>query len=128
MKLLFFLHKSSPVASCSSVHCPLLCTMAATSLEPALLWTAADMAEREDGRYEFIPTQVFPHQEIQGALSSVHWPSPQLAQQRLRLMSATRYTNTTVGNTYIGNCVEPLDWAGGHVGYIIDTSNGTSNL
>ena len=37
---------------------------------------------------------------------------------RLQLMSATESTNATVGKIYIGNCVEPLNWAGRHVGFI----------
>jgi hypothetical protein len=114
----FFCTKPHPVAYCS-VPCPL------AMAEPALLWTAADMREREDGRYEYIPTQVFDNPL---ALSSVHWQSPPLARQRLQMMSATHHTNTTVGNIYVGNCVEPMHWAGEHVGYIIDTSHGTSNV
>jgi len=87
----FFCTKPHPVAYCS-VPCPL------AMAEPALLWTAADMKEREDGRYEYIPTQVFDNPV---ALSSVHWRSPPLARQRLLMISATHHTNTTIGNIYV---------------------------
>jgi hypothetical protein len=87
----FFCTKPHPVAYCS-VPCPL------AMAEPALLWTAADMREREDGRYEYIPTQVFDNPV---ALSSVHWRSPPLARQRLLMISATHHTNTTIGNIYV---------------------------
>ena len=87
----FFCTKPHPVAYCS-VPCPL------AMAEPALLWTAADMREREDGRYEYIPTQVFDNPV---ALSSVHWRSPPLARQRLLMISATHHTNTTIGNMYV---------------------------
>ena len=88
---------------------------------PALLWRASDMQGREDGRYEYVPTQLFQP----GAVSGTEHP---LARRRVQLMSSTSHTNTVVGNVYVGNCVEPMDWAGGNVGYIIDASNGTSNV
>ena len=89
--------------------------------EPALLWSAADMQPREDGNYEYVPTQVF---EAVAEMEKL----PALARRRVQMMSATVHGNTTVGNIYIGNCVEPMDWAGENVGYIIDASNGTSNV
>ena len=87
---------------------------------PALLWSAEDM-EGEASTY--VPTQLYPY---------VPTHSPQslslLALRRLRLMSATEHSNTTLGKIYIGNCVEPMQWAGEHVGYVIDASDGRSNV
>ena len=114
---------SAPTLPCPSVLCP---AMAA----PALLWSATDMDPREDGDYTYVPTQLYPTQPEHGPLSHVHAPQnlPPLALRRLRQMSATEHVNATVGNIYIGNCVEPMDWAGEHVGYIIDASDGRSNV
>ena len=80
------------------------------------------MDPREDGDYTYVPTQLYPTQPEHGP----HAPQnlPPLAFGRLRQMSATEHVNATVGNIYIGNCVEPMDWAGEHVGYIIDASDG----
>lgn len=91
---------------------------------PALLWSAMDMDPREDGDYVYVPTQLYP------TLSHVHAEQnlPPLALHRLHQMCATEHSNATVGNIYIGNCVEPMDWAGENVGYIIDASDGRSNV
>ena len=90
--------------------------------EPTLLWGAKDMRAREDGRYEYVPTQLC--DPIAGG-EVPQWLPP-LARGRLQMMSATVHTNPAVGNIYVGNCVEAMDWAGGNVGYIIDVSGGTS--
>ena len=75
------------------------------------------------GDCTYVPTQLYPTQRTD---------SPQslslLALRRLRLMSATEHSNTTLGKIYIGNCVEPMQWAGEHVGYVIDASDGRSNV
>jgi len=91
---------------------------------PALLWTAADMDPREDGVYPYVPTQLHP------PIAPDRMPHdlPRIALRRLRMMSATEHFNALVGNIYIGNCVEPMAWAGEHVGYIIDASHGTSDV
>ena len=109
---------SAPTLPCPSVLCPAM----AAEEQPALLWSATDMDPREDGDYTYVPTQLYPAQPEHGP----HAPQnlPPLAFGRLRQMSATEHVNATVGNIYIGNCVEPMDWAGEHVGYIIDASDG----
>ena len=75
------------------------------------------------GDCTYVPTQLYPTQRTD---------SPQslslLALRRLRLMSATEHSNTTLGKIYIGNCVEAMQWAGEHVGYVIDASDGRSNV
>ena len=108
-----------PVTHCTfcSVPCPL------AMAEPALLWCADDMRAREDGRYEYVPCPLFPPV---AEAEMPQWLSP-LARSRLRMMSATVHTNPTVGNIYIGDCRESMQWAGENVGYVIDASDGTSD-
>ena len=117
-----------------SVHCPLssaptapgpsvLCPAMAEGGGPALLWSAEDMDPPADGDCTYVPTQLYPTQSTRCPQSLTP-----LASQRWRLMSATEHINATVGNIYIGNCVEPLEWAGEHVGYVIDASHGRSNV
>lgn len=108
-----------PLCPLSAVHCPH--TM---SGEPCLLWSASDMEPRADGRYRYVPTQLYP--SLQQEDMPQHLPS--LAIRRLRMMSAVDNTNDIVGSIYIGNCVEPMAWAGEHVGYIIDASNGIPDV
>lgn len=107
---------SVPLCSASIAHFA-LSPSPLVMAEPALLWSAGDIEVREDSRYEYVPTQVFnPVPDLQTL--------PALTRRRVQMMSATVHDNTTVGNIYVGNCVEPMDWAGGNVGYIIDASNG----
>ena len=115
----FFGSIPRPVTHCTfcSVPCPL------AMVEPALLWCADDMSPREDGRYEYVPCPLFPPV---AEAQTPQWLSP-LACARLQLMSATVHTNPTVGNIYIGDCRDPLHWAPGNVGYIIDASDRTSD-
>ena len=82
------------------------------------------MEPRGDGRYRYVPTQLCP--SIQQEDLPRHLPT--LALRRLRMMSAVDNNNDTVGGIYIGNCIEPMDWAGEHVGYIIDASNGIPDV
>ena len=90
---------------------------------PAELWSAEDMDRVAAGDCTYVPTQLYPTQPT-------HCPQSLslLALRRLRLMSATEHNNTTLGKIYIGNCVEPMQWAGEHVGYVIDASDGRSNV
>ena len=112
-----------------SVHCPLSSPHPLSSPAlalgggPAQLWSAEDMDRVAAGDCTYVPTQLYPTQCTD---------SPQslslLALRRLRLMSATEHSNTTLGKIYIGNCVEPMQWAGEHVGFVIDASDGRSNV
>lgn len=77
----------------------------------------------KDGRYEYVPTQLFPPHDTAHALHL-----PPIARRRLAKMSSTVHGNEQVGSIYIGNCDEAMDWARDHVAYIIDASNGTSNI
>ena len=89
----------------------------------ALLWSAEDMDPVADSDLTYVPTQLYPAQPV-------HCPqslSP-LAKRRWRLMAATVHNNATVGKIYIGDCREPLEWAGEHVEYVIDASDGRSNV
>ena len=70
---------------------------------PALLWSAEDMDPPADGDCTYVPTQLYT--ESTWCRSSL---TP-LAQHRWRLMSAREHINATVGNIYIGNCVEPME-------------------
>ena len=117
-----------------SVHCPLssaptlpgpsvLCPAMAEGGGPALLWSAEDMDPPADGDCTYVPTQLYPTQSTHCRQSLTP-----LALRRWRLMSATEHINATVGNIYIGNCVEPMEWAGEHAGYVIDASHGRSNV
>ena len=90
---------------------------------PALLWSAEDMDRPADADLTYVPTQLYPTQSTHCSQSLTP-----LALHRWRLMSATEHANATVGNIYIGNCVEPMEWAGEHVGYVIDASDGRSNV
>ena len=110
----------TPATHCalSSVRCPPL------TMEPALLWSPEDMQPREDGNYAYVPTQLFDSVQPEDVPASL----PPLARRRLRMMSAIDNSNSELGNIYIGNCQEPMAWAGGHVGYIIDASHGRSNV
>ena len=115
-----------------SVHCPqsgppprpsVLCHPMALGGGPALLWSAEDMDPVADSDVVYVPTQLYPAQPA-------HCPqslSP-LAKRRWRLMAATRHSNATVGKIYIGDAREPLEWAGDNVGYVIDASDGRSNV
>ena len=83
------------------------------------------MEPRGDGMYTYVPTQLFPPIRNEALLRNM---TP-LAIRRLQPMSATEHNNNTVvGKIYIGNCVEALEWAGEHVGFIIDAGNGTFNI
>ena len=89
----------------------------------AELWSAEDMEQVAAGDCTYVPTQLYPPRpdDRPQSLSLRAW-------HRLRLMSATEHNNAKVGKIYIGNCVEPLQWAGEHVGYVIDASDGRSNV
>ena len=90
---------------------------------PAELWSAEDMEQVAAGDCTYVPTQLYPPPPDV-------WPQSLSlrAWYRSRLMSATQHNNAELGKIYIGNCVEPLQWAGEHVGYVIDASDGRSNV
>ena len=66
---------------------------------PALLWSAEDM-DPPHSECTYVPTQMYKKEWKTRKLTP-------LALHRLQLMSATESTNATVGNIYIGNCMEP---------------------
>ena len=72
------------------------------------------MEPRGDGMYTYVPTQLFPHIRNEALLRKM----TALAIRRSQLMSATEHNDT----------VDALEWAGEHVGFIIDASNGTFNI
>ena len=90
---------------------------------PALLWSTEDMdPPPADGRGTYYePTQMFRRRHPSPSMSA-------LAEHHWRLMAATAYSNVRVGNIYVGNCMEALDWAGHNMGYIIDCSHRRSSL
>ena len=78
------------------------------------------MTPRGDGMYQYVPTQLYDRVQEEDLPQDL----PPLALHRLRMMSAVRNNNDAIGKIYIGNCVEPIEWAGDHVGYILDASHG----
>ena len=117
-----------------AIHCalspvpagnPLRIVLCPSTMEqqPCLLWSGEDLGPG-DGNYAYVPTQLYPRIQREDEPHDL----PELALRRLRMLSAVDHNNTMLGNIYISNCVEPMGWAGDHVGYIIDASNGRSKL
>ena len=60
--------------------------------EAALLWSAGDMEAQQDGKYKYMPTQVF------NVVADVEM-LPALACRHVQMMSV--HSNTAVGNIYL---------------------------
>ena len=115
---------SSSAAHASHPLCIVLCPLSAAHHGARVALESGGHDAKRDGNYAYVPTQLFDSVQPEDVPASL----PPLARRRLRMMSAIDNNNSELGNIYIGNCQEPMAWAGEHVGYIIDASHGRSNV